>query len=100
MGVLVRAHRGLANDGDIAVVDQPPGGVIESGLKTKLLQNEETDAGNGEQAHQGEGHQQREQGDVWVLKRPSVAEEEEQVCILEEKRRRCHRWSATRRARC
>lgn len=68
MGVLVRAHRGLPNDCDIAVVDQPPGGVIESGLKTKLLQNEKTDAGNGEQAHQGEGHQQREQGDVWVSK--------------------------------
>lgn len=65
MGVLVRAHHGLPDDGDIAVVDQPPGGVVQSGLKTELLQNQETDAGNGEHAHQGEGHKQREQGNVW-----------------------------------
>lgn len=68
MSVLVRAYRGLPYDGDITVVDQPPGGVIESGLEMKLLQNEETDAENREHAHQGEGHKQREQGDVWVSK--------------------------------
>lgn len=74
MGALVRAYRGLPYDGDIAVVDQPPGGVIEPRLKAKLLQNEETDAGNCEHAHQREGHKQCEQGDVCVFKRPSVLE--------------------------
>lgn len=64
MSVRVRAYRALPYDGDITVVDQPPGGVIESRLQAKLLQNEETDAGNCEHAHQGEGHKQREQGDV------------------------------------
>lgn len=64
MSGLVRGYRGLPDDGDVAVVDQPPGGAIEARLKTKLLQNEETDAGKCEQAHQGEGHKQREQGDV------------------------------------
>lgn len=66
--MLVRAYGGLPYDGDVTVVDQPPGGAIESGLEMKLLQNEETDAGNGEHAHQGEGHKQREQGDVCVSK--------------------------------
>lgn len=58
------AYPGLPYDGDVTVADQPPGGVIKSRLKSKLLQDQETDAGDGEHAHQGEGNQQREQGDV------------------------------------
>lgn len=60
----VRAYPGLPYDGDVSVADQPPGGVVELRLKAKLLQKQETDAGNCEQTHQGEGHKQGEQGDV------------------------------------
>lgn len=58
------AYPGLPYDGDVTVADQPPGGVVKSRLKTKLLQNQETDAGDGDHAHQGKGDQQREQGNV------------------------------------
>lgn len=58
------AYPGLPYDGDVIVADQPPRGVVQSRLKSKLLQDQETDAGDGEHTHQGEGDQQREQGDV------------------------------------
>ena len=58
------SYRGLPDDGDVAVADEPPAGVIQPRLETKLLQNEDADAQNCQHADDGEGHEQRKQGDV------------------------------------
>lgn len=60
----LRSYRGLPDDGDVAVADQPPAGVIQPRLETQLLQNEDPDAQNCQHTDDGEGHEQSKQGDV------------------------------------
>lgn len=52
------------DDGDVVVVDKPPEGVVQSGLESHLLPDQDPDAEQGQQAGQGEGDQQGQQGHV------------------------------------
>lgn len=44
------------DDGDVIIVDEPPVGVIQSGLESHLLPDQDPNAEQGQEAGQGEGH--------------------------------------------
>lgn len=57
-------YRRLPDDGDVAVVDEPPARVLQAGLEAELLQHQDADAQHGQHADDGEGDQQSQQEDI------------------------------------
>ncbi|TNN84805.1 Long-chain-fatty-acid--CoA ligase 5 [Liparis tanakae] len=66
------SYRVLLDDGDVAVADQPPAGVVELRLKAKLLQDENPDAQNCQHTDDWEGHEHSQEGDVCKTQLPSI----------------------------